>query len=194
MPKIMEKMKNSIHYILFFFPAVLGFYGYMQLGAGTALDCAYKTLQLYVVEFALEGEMTNWAVEIARWTAPLATAAALLSALCSMWESFKVYVKAQWGAIAVHGDNPNTDYVVKTLGSRGIYSDKDVAFKAKKHILMFNEDMDMYHFLQSHGDVLDDDSKDIYICSETARQGKFPLKPLLSGPVCNWAKSHSLWD
>lgn len=183
-----EKIGQFGKIFMYIFPAILGFCGMVRADQGGFLECAYKTVQLYLVEFAVEGDVMNWQLEWARWLAPLATVAFILSFLYSVVENMKIWFLTKvTDLIAIHGNSTNIDLVLKNLGSRAIHSDKIMAFRARRHVLMFDDDFDMYRFLDEHGShLLDDPDKEVFLCSEKILRGSYENKQLV---VCNVAEN-----
>lgn len=190
-----ENIKIIGKLILFLTPFCIGFYGIVKLQEGTLLDCAYKTVQLYVMEFGIESECLNWQLEIARWLAPIATAAVILSVLYSLVDNIHIWFKIRTqDMIAVHGNSANIDLVLKNLGKKAICSDQYMAFYARRHILMFENDFDMYHFMDENGvRMLHDTQKEIFLCSEKITRGNYENKQLV---VCNIAENcaRNYWE
>ena len=75
------KRKQNLTFFLkigaFITPFFIGVYGLRQLKEGNILDCAYKMVQLYMMEYNVNSEKLNWQVELARWLAPAMTVAGL---------------------------------------------------------------------------------------------------------------------
>ena len=185
----MKKKKwERIWKLLFFVPGIVGLYGIINLNEGTFWDCIYKTAQLYVMEFSVESEVLNPATEFARFMAPVATAAAIAAALYSMVDYIRIWVKIRTNnVIAIHGDSANKDLVMESLGNKAICSDKSIAFRAPRHILMFEDDFDMYHFMDEHGTKMFYGSeKEVFLCSEKILRGSYENRQLV---VCNIAEN-----
>ena len=193
-----EQLKNILKLIIYVTPFFLGWYGTYQLGEGDWIDCAYKTVQLYLMEYGLEAEKLNLATQIARITAPIMTAAFIASLLHFLIESVQIWfcLKTR-DAVAFHGDSANIDEVKEKLGKRAIVSEKPMAFRAKKHVLMFEEDVDMYHYIDQHAsDIMhgkENEEKEIFLCSEKILRGCYENSKII---VCNVAENcaRSYWE
>lgn len=191
-----EQMQMVLKYIMYLIPFALGWYGTYQLGEGNLIDCAYKTVQLYLLEYSIEAEKLNLATQIARIAAPVVTAAFLVSLLHLLAESVQIWwcVKTQ-DAVAFHGDSANIDEIQEKLGKRAIVSEKTMAFRAKKHVLMFQEDVDMYQYMDQHGTEMMDsrEEKEIFLCSEKILRGCYEDSRWI---VCNVAEScaRTYWE
>lgn len=184
-----EQLQNLCKAILYLTPFFLGWYGTYQLGEGNLIDCAYKTVQLYLMEYSIEAETLNIATQIARIAAPVVTAAFIVSLLHFLVENVRLWwcLKTQ-DAVAFHGDSSNIDQIQEKLGKRVIVSENPMAFRARKHVLMFNEDVDMYHYIDQHGTELMDreEGKEIFLCSEKILRGCYENHQII---VCNVAES-----
>ncbi len=173
--------------VLFVLPFFVGFYGVYMADHGDISECAYKAVQLYLMEYNIEGS-TNMAIEIAKWTAPMATVAVILSAIFSFVENVRIWIMTKVkDMIAIHGDSCNIDLVMKNLGSKAIHSEKIMAFRARRHVLMFENDFDMYHFMDEHGTrLLGNKKKQVFLCSDKIQRGNYENNQLV---VCNVAEN-----
>lgn len=183
-----KEILNAIKGLLYVVPFLLGWYGIYQLGEGDWLECAYKSVQLYLMEYAVETKPINLATSIAKVTAPLVTAAFLASLLYSMLENLQIWWRLRKKDVVVfHGDSANIDLAQKKLGKRAIVSEKPSVFRAEKHVLMFNEDVDMYHFIDKNGaKLLHEEEKSIFLCSEKILRGCYENSNIV---VCNVAEN-----
>ena len=179
---------NIIKGVLYIAPFFLGWYGIYQLGEGDWLECAYKSVQLYLMEYSVETKPINLALTIAKVAAPLVTAAFLVSFLYSMVENLQIWWRLKKKDVVVfHGDSANIDLVQKKLGDRAIVSERPKVFQAEKHVLMFNEDVDMYHFIDKNGaELLHEKNKTVFLCSEKILRGCYESSNIV---VCNVAEN-----
>lgn len=186
--EVTNEIFNAIRGILYIAPFLLGWYGIYQLGEGDWLECAYKSVQLYLMEYAVETKPINLATTVAKVTAPLVTAAFLASLLYSMLENLQIWWRLRKKDVVVfHGDSANIDLVQKKLGKRAIVSDRASVLQAKRHVLMFNEDVDMYHFINKNGaKLLHEGEKSIFLCSEKILRGCYENSNII---VCNVAEN-----
>jgi hypothetical protein len=67
----MEKNNNFVKYLLFAMPLFFGVIGFVVIGHTPVLDALFCVMQMYVLNYG--GTPANVFVELARWTAPLAT-------------------------------------------------------------------------------------------------------------------------
>lgn len=183
-----EKIVNIIKGILYVTPFFVGWYGIYLLGEGDWLECAYKSVQLYLMEYSVETEPLNFATTIAKVAAPLVTVAFLVNFLYSVLENLQIWWKLRKkDTVVLHGDSANIDLVQKKLGNRAIVSERASVFRAHKHMLMFNEDVDMYHFIEKNGvKLFYEGEKTLFLCSEKILRGCYENSNIV---VCNVAEN-----
>ncbi len=190
-----KEIVNIIRIILYVTPFFLGWYGIYQLGEGDWIESAYKSVQLYLMEYSVETVPLNMPTLIAKIAAPCMTAAFLISMLNILVESIQIWWRLKTtDAVAFHGDSENIDLIQKKLKKRAVVSEKPMAFQAKKHVFMFNEDVDMYHYLDRHGaEFFHDSDKELYLCSEKILRGCYKNSKIV---VCNVAENcaRTYWE
>ena len=85
------KLKTILKTALFFVPFLIGTVGfYLALHDGV-LNAMYRAMRLYVTELDCEYADVTPLIELARWTAPLMSAAAILTVLSHVFESLRVF-------------------------------------------------------------------------------------------------------
>jgi hypothetical protein len=141
----MGKIRIIAKYILFLVPGVLGVVGFAVLGQTTVLDALFNVLQMYVLNYG-DSPSNIW-IELARWTAPLATATGVFLAASRLRNHIRscfVYIKG--GSVAVYGAQDEKQEMLKQLGSCGIEGGNSLV-KAERYILLDEEErnMDFYH-------------------------------------------------
>lgn len=184
-----ENRNRLLFGIFLVIPFFLGMFGMRALGEGSYLECAYKSVQLYTLEFSVEAYPLNAAVVIARWMAPLMTVATIITALSSFFESVRIWWKIRMhkDTVVVHGDSDDIGTLMKNMGKQGIRSEKPITRLANRHILMFKEDYDMYRFMNENMEgFLADPKKKIYLCSEKISRGSYEQNQLVA---CNIAEN-----
>lgn len=186
--EIKKYVLEIIKWILFFVPFVLGTWGMMKLGEGTFFDCCYKAIQLYIMDYNIDSASINWMCEVARWTAPLATATAIVLLVNTLIETINIWIKLKKkDAVAIHGNDANIDIVMSMLGKKAVRSEKRVIWNARRHILMFEDDLEMYDFLDENGiQILHNSDKEIFLCSEKILRGSYENRQII---VCNVAEN-----
>lgn len=153
-------MKNCIKKLLpalFFVPFVFGAAGYL-LGGETPTDALYASFLLYLTNPV--SDVYNGWVEVARWTAPLVTATAVLSVLGSLSKDLRDRLRCLAGdSVAVYGDQP----VKVAFGprTRALYPGQRFKSYAHTHILLFSSDQQGLAFWAQHRQQLQ--GKPVYI-------------------------------
>ena len=146
-------MKRSFQLMKIFllFPLVLGVYGFVALAGEPFLDSVFKCVTMYVLNYG--DTPPNLPVEIARWTAPLATAGSVMLAVSSLQR----WIVLRWkylrgGSVAVYGPKREKAAVLAQLGRRGI-SGQEGLVKAERYIFL-NSEPENFAFYQSHAEQL----------------------------------------
>lgn len=146
-------MRRSFQFmkILLLLPLVLGVCGFVILAGEPFLDSVFNCVIMYVMNYG--DTPPNILVEIARWTAPLATASSVLLVVSSLQR----WAVARWkylrgGSVAVYGPEKEKEAVLSQLGKRGI-SGEDSFVKAGRYILLGSEP-ENFDFYQSHAGQL----------------------------------------
>lgn len=151
-------MVKKLFPVLAFLPLVIGTTGYIISGEMFS-NALYAALALYFI--GPVSNVYNLYIEIARWSAPLVTATAIICALQSAWQSIRnrIHLLGKKDSVSVYSDDNN-----------GIRFDKDVSaiypgdkFKnyAREHIIMFSDDKKNLQFYEEHKSDLS--KKKVYI-------------------------------
>lgn len=139
-------MKKVLKYIALAIPLILAAAGFMLAGESTR-DAIFYGICMYGIEY--QDPTPNVLTEIARWTAPLATAGGVLmlfSAARYRILAFFCYLRRQ--SVAVYG--PERRAILAQLGSRGIEGREDFSFvRAQSYILMGSEE-ENFRFYQKN--------------------------------------------
>ena len=146
-------MKHSFQFIkiLLLFPLIVGVYGFVALAHEPFLDSVFNCVIMYVMNYG--DTPPNMPVEIARWTAPLATASSVVLAV----SSFQRWAVSRWrylrgGSVAVYGPEAEKEPVLARLGRRGISGQEDFV-KAERYIIL-NSESENFAFYQAHAEQL----------------------------------------
>lgn len=159
-------MTKKILPILALVPLVVGTIGYFISGEMFS-NALYAAFALYFTNPV--SDAYNAYIEIARWTAPLVTATAILCALQSVWESLRnrILLLGKKDSVSVYSDS---DYRV-SFGKdvRAIYPGDKFKRYANEHIIMFSTDQKNLQFFEEHRKNLTDKKtyigiKDIECC------------------------------
>lgn len=134
-------------------PLAFGLTGFYVIEEEGFLQALFLSLSMYLMNY--DEVPPNLWLEIARWTAPLATAGGVLLAidmLYSKLRNFLVYLKGS--STAVYGPEAQKKPILDQLGSRGI-DGKDAFVRAHRYILLGSEEENL-EFYQQHGGRLKD--------------------------------------
>lgn len=145
-------MKIARFIVLFGIPMLLGTAGFMAAGEGL-LQAMFMTVQLFLIE---NGDLPpNLAIEIARWTAPLATAGGVFLAVEQLrtWV-YRAWVSRKSESTAVYGPEADKRKVLKQLGNHGIDGGESFV-RAHRYVLLGEESANL-QFYQMHRDALED--------------------------------------
>lgn len=140
------KSRKSTFFKVFIFvvPFFFGVVGLAFVEGDSFLDSVFSTLMMFFLNYG--DSPPNVFVEIARWTAPLATASGFILIIRSLHGRLMnrlIYLRGD--SVAVYGSPSETEPILKQLGKRGIKMN-DSFLKAHRYILMGqeNENFDYY--------------------------------------------------
>lgn len=124
-------MKKIIKYGLIAIPGLIGFYGFLQLNAMTYSQALYSTIHLY--SFSTDTEEINGFIEVARWLAPIATAAFL----AIIFQNIRESITNSWrtlndGSVTVYGEGLEAEMFLSHLGSKGV---RESSIRFQKHVI-----------------------------------------------------------
>lgn len=145
----MKKRSDRWKIVLFVLPFVIGAIGYLTAGE-TVTDSLYAAISLYGMS-QISDSFNAW-IEIARWTAPLATATALLYAFTKLLAYFMWRIGSIFhDSVAVYSDSD----IKISFGDnvREIYS-TNVRRPAKSHIILMKNDTDSFDFYHNNRESL----------------------------------------
>ena len=154
----MGKMIKKLLPVLALLPLAIGTIGYI-ISDEMFSDALYAAFALYFTNPV--SDAYNISIEIARWTAPLVTATAILCALQNVWQSIKdrVYLWGKKDSVSVYSD---MDYrIIFDVGVRAIYPGNIFKRYAQEHIIMFSTDQMNLQFYKEHKNELS--KKKVYI-------------------------------
>lgn len=161
-----EKRNGNLKKIIPFLglvPLILGAIGY-YLEGNKILDSLYGSLALYGISPVLDSH-GSCLIEIARWTAPLVLATALLCVLKQFRDRIWWWLEASSSkCIAIYSDE---DHVLHFEdGDRRenyfvIYPERTLVKRARKQVIMLNSDQESLDFYTKNSDRLK--KRDVYI-------------------------------
>lgn len=137
--------------ILVVFPLLFGLYGFAVLEGEPFLDALFQSITMYMMNYG--DTPPNLAIELARWTAPLATAGSVILAV----NFLQKWVVSRWrylrgGSVAVYGPPKEREAVLSRLGRHGIRGDNALV-KAERYILL-NGEAENFAFCEAHSQQL----------------------------------------
>lgn len=154
--------------LLFCFPLACGLIGLAVVAGEPLLDSLYRCIGMYLLDYG--DTPPNLWVEIARWTAPLATASwvvlafgALRRVLCGWLR----YLRAD--SVAVYGQGPAVALLLDQLGNRGVAGGQSL-LPAHRYILVGPEEKNLSFYREHQRELAD---KPVYLQSHS-------LSPLAS--------------
>ena len=159
--------------LLFLLPYSLGAVGFSMVEDKTALDALFNSLQLYTLNY---GETPpNLLIEVARWTAPLAT----LSGIMALFRSLKTklvqrlrYLRGK--SVAVYGCEEDKRILLQQLGTRGIDGGRDFV-PADRYILMGSEEENL-SFYSRYREKLD--GRQVYLKNDQTHVNSLAVSDL----------------
>lgn len=147
----MKKERRWLRRGAFFAPLVLGMIGFAVLDGQPLLDALFWCVTMYALNYG--DTPPNFCVELARWTAPLATAGGVIFALESARQWIGSRIKYLGGdSVAVYGPEDEKKDVLAQLGSRGIDGGSRLV-KARRYILLDTEEENLT-FYRENRDML----------------------------------------
>ena len=176
-------------------PLLLGTAGFLLAGT-PILDAVFRTVTMYAVNYS--DSPPNALAELARWTAPLATAGGVLAAASSLRRRVLSRRRARRGdSVAVFGDDGTVRQAMEILGARGV-SLRDGFLNARRYLLLGSESENIA-FYRAHADEIGD--RPVYLRSESlslqtvARENLHPFSPEENAARLFWRDRnvYSLW-
>lgn len=135
-----DEMKKYIKLILAVIPLIIGYVGFINIEGISPSWALYYAINLYGLNTGI-GKI-NVLVEIARWTAPLVTATALLLLFKSLLDSVANRLKAMAkGSCSVYGEGEDAELFLKNLGRKGIRGNLANPLQTEYHVV-FSENME----------------------------------------------------
>lgn len=132
--------------LLFLLPFILGTLGFAVLEKRQLADSMFNSILMYL--FGYSDGVPNVLIEIARWTAPLATASGVIFAVNRLKNALKNRVRYWRGnSVAVYGPEEQRNILLKQLGRRGIEG-QDTFVKAQRYILVDEEQKNINFYWQ----------------------------------------------
>lgn len=131
-------------------PLIFGVCGFLQAGEGM-LQALFISVSLYTLEY--QDLPANLLIELARWTAPLATASGVFLAFGAVRQRLRNAWRCRRGSsVAVYGPLTRRAPLLKALGRRSIDGGNDLAgrfVRAQRYILL-GEEQENFTFYTTH--------------------------------------------
>lgn len=141
------KKQTAFRLLLLITPTLLGFIGFAAIDHLSISDALFNCLQMYVINY---GESpTNIWVELARWTAPLATAGGIFLFVSSVNLYVRALLKMPWlDTVAVYGPEDEITPILSQLGHRGIRGGE--RFLPAHHYILMGSQYNNFAFYEEH--------------------------------------------
>lgn len=149
----MKKWENKLKILAPLLPALIGFYGFMQVQGMTVSWALYYTFRLYGLNTDI-GDI-NIFIEIARWMAPVSIAGVLILAVKSVNTYFATYLRTmKKDCCSVYGSSTEVEDLLHNLGKSGIHGHPDRIKNTPYHVIMFDNDNDSEAFYSKNEQML----------------------------------------
>ncbi len=164
--------------LLLLCPLVIGTAGLLADHRAVA-DALYMSMQMYVLNFS--GTPANLLVELARWTAPLATAGSILLVISILNQKAAARIRTLLtDTVAVYGPEEDAARLLSQLGARGIRG-TDRLLPARNYILLGKQE-DSFAFYEANRRALE--KVPVYLrCDTLPAQSVSPMNLHLFQPM-----------
>lgn len=143
--------KKLLHGALFLFPLILATVGLVYAGE-KPLDAMFSGVIMYALNYG--DSPPNLTVQVARWTAPLATATGVALAFAPVLRLVRAKLLYRTGkSVAVYGDEEIFELLKKAPGIRAIRGETTL-LPAHRYVL-FAEEEENLRFYMTHRSVLE---------------------------------------
>lgn len=160
----MKTKSAAIKLLLILLPFLLGAFGFIVIAGEPVLDSLFACVMMYVLNYG-DTPANVW-IELARWTAPLATAGGVVLLLSRFQKRILSVLRFYLSdSVAVYGDENETRLILSQLGHRGMDGEKDF-IPAKKYLLL-NKESDNFAFYSAHSTALS--KSQVYLRCESGR-------------------------
>jgi hypothetical protein len=150
---MMKAWENKLKVLAPLLPALVGFYGFMQVQGMTVSWALYYTLRLYGLNTDISD--INVFIEVARWMAPVSIAGVLILAIKSVKAYFVTYLRTmKKDCCSVYGNSAEAADLLQNLGKSGIQGHPDRIKNTPCHVIMFDNDNDTAAFYSKNEQAL----------------------------------------
>ena len=177
--------QNKLFYrVLFLCPLLLGVIGFTTVDHLNLFNAVFSSMLMYFLNYS--DPPTNIWVELARWTAPLATASSILLLISSVKQYTIAKIKSFFmDSVVVYGPDEDVLPVLSQLSARGIRGEEKL-LPAKNYILLDSQEKNI-SFLEANQDMLHDSQ--IYMrCDSLPAQSVSPANVHLFQPMESTAR------
>lgn len=158
-------LKKMLRYLLFLLPLALATLGLVYAGE-SPLDAMFSGVIMYALNYG--DSPPNVVVQMARWTAPLATATGVALAFAPVVRLLRARFFYRTGdSVAVYGDEEIYEQLKKAPGIRAVRGE-DTLLPAHRYVL-FAEEQENLRFFLTHRPALE--KREVYLrCSSLRSQ------------------------
>lgn len=140
-----KKLTRVGKYLLLGVPWILGAVGFFLAGE-QAEDALFTALCMYGME--VQDPAPNALVELARWTAPLATASGVLMLFsAARRKAHAVFHYLLGDSVAVYGPAEEQEELLEQLGAKGVGGRENLIL-ARRYILLWDEEKNLAFYTQ----------------------------------------------
>ena len=128
-------------------PLLLGAWGLIGMEGEPVLDALYQSICMYAMGY--QETPPNLAVELARWTAPLATASGVLLAFVKVRDSLRRYARYLRGnSVAVYGPKERREALMDRLKEREIDAGEGWNLVLAQNYLLLGSEKENFDFYE----------------------------------------------
>ena len=148
----MERRNNNrLKGLLFLMPLLLGFIG-LRIKGSAPLDALYTAVTMYGLNY--NETPANAAIQVARWTAPLATAGGIAMLFAPVVRA----LRAKWlylsgDSVAVYGDRDCYEALKKDLAHARVTFGTDKLLPAHRYVLFMDEAENLRFYLENREEL-----------------------------------------
>lgn len=141
------KGKNWGRALAFIFPLLVGMMGFFYVDGQSFPDSLFSCVLLYTLGY--ENTPPNLWVEVARWTAPLATASGVFLAVGTLRRAAAAWVRYLRGdSVAVYGSPRERSLFLERLGKKGV--DGQGKFVIARRYILVGSQEENFLFYRAH--------------------------------------------
>ena len=134
-------------WFLLLVPLLLGAWGLIGMEGEPVLDALYQSICMYAMGY--QETPPNLAVELARWTAPLATASGVLLAFVKVRDSLRRYARYLRGnSVAVYGPKERREALMDRLKEREIDAGEGWNLVLAQNYLLLGSEKENFDFYE----------------------------------------------